>query len=142
MRAALRRAIDDGTPYHSEHRTVWPDGTVRWLVSNAETLKGRSSWRLVGLVQDVTDRKAFEAGLKDLDRRKDEFIAILAHELRNPLAPIRSGVEFFKMRGGDGRDRVLLDMMGARSSTSSGWWTTCWTCPGSTSGESIFAANS
>jgi two-component system, chemotaxis family, CheB/CheR fusion protein len=114
VREALRRAVDDGTPYHSEHRTVWPDGTVRWLVSDAEPLKERSSRRLIGLVQDITERKALEAELKDLGRRKDEFIALLAHELRNPLAPIQSGVELFKLgsAGGDNRDQTLLNMMG------------------------------
>jgi len=43
--------------------------------------------------QDITERKRSEEELKQADRRKDEFIATLAHELRNPLAPIRNAVE-------------------------------------------------
>jgi two-component system, sensor histidine kinase len=48
---------------------------------------------------EVVDRKAAEAALKEADRRKDEFLATLAHELRNPLAPIRHAVKLFEVRG-------------------------------------------
>jgi two-component system CheB/CheR fusion protein len=48
---------------------------------------------------DVTSRKKAEIELREGDRRKDEFIALLAHELRNPLAPISSGIEILKRRG-------------------------------------------
>jgi two-component system CheB/CheR fusion protein len=47
---------------------------------------------------DVTTRKKAEQHLREADRRKDEFIALLAHELRNPLAPISSGIEILKRR--------------------------------------------
>ncbi|HEY3515462.1 MAG TPA: ATP-binding protein, partial [Gammaproteobacteria bacterium] len=50
---------------------------------------------------DVTTRKKAEQRLRETDRRKDEFIALLAHELRNPLAPISSGIEILKRRGVD-----------------------------------------
>ncbi|MDB5338017.1 MAG: Histidine kinase [Planctomycetaceae bacterium] len=65
--------------------------------------------RIVGaskIVRDITERKEMEgklhqlvAQLSDSDRRKDEFLAILAHELRNPLAPIRNGLQVLKMVG-------------------------------------------
>jgi two-component system, chemotaxis family, CheB/CheR fusion protein len=47
---------------------------------------------------DITSRKKAELDLREADRRKDEFIALLAHELRNPLAPISSGIEILKRR--------------------------------------------
>ena len=60
-------------------------------------------------VTDITDRKHAEmriydlmAELKDADRRKDEFLAVLAHELRNPLAPLRNMLEIMKRAEGDG----------------------------------------
>lgn len=49
--------------------------------------------------RDVTYRKRAEEQLKEADRRKTEFLAILAHELRNPLAPLRNGLNILKLRG-------------------------------------------
>ena len=46
-----------------------------------------------GVVRDITERKRAEEALRDADRRKNEFLATLAHELRNPLAPIRNAVQ-------------------------------------------------
>jgi signal transduction histidine kinase/CheY-like chemotaxis protein len=65
--------------------------------------------RIIGaskIARDITDRKRAEeenarllADLKEADRRKDEFLAVLAHELRNPLAPIRNAVEIMRAQG-------------------------------------------
>ena len=60
------------------------------------TPRARSSI-VLGVTQDVTDRKRAEEALKNADRRKDEFLATLAHELRNPLAPLRSGLQLLNM---------------------------------------------
>jgi PAS domain S-box-containing protein len=49
--------------------------------------------------RDVTERKRSEEALREADRRKDEFLAVLGHELRNPLAPLRSGVELLELAG-------------------------------------------
>ncbi|HJX29189.1 MAG TPA: ATP-binding protein [Thermoanaerobaculia bacterium] len=51
------------------------------------------------LINDFTEHKQTEAALKETDRRKDEFLAMLAHELRNPLAPIRNAVEVIRHLG-------------------------------------------
>jgi signal transduction histidine kinase/ActR/RegA family two-component response regulator len=48
------------------------------------------------LSMEMRERQAAEAALRDADRRKDEFLATLAHELRNPLAPIRNGLEILR----------------------------------------------
>ena len=52
---------------------------------------------VAGSTRDITDRKRVEQALRDADRRKDEFLATLAHELRNPLAPIRNSLQILKM---------------------------------------------
>jgi PAS domain S-box-containing protein len=54
---------------------------------------------VAGTTRDVTDRKESELALAESDRKKDEFIALLAHELRNPLAPIRNGLEVIRQAG-------------------------------------------
>lgn len=51
---------------------------------------------VAGTTRDVTDRKESELALEESDRKKDEFIALLAHELRNPLAPIRNGLQVLR----------------------------------------------
>ena len=52
---------------------------------------------VAGTTRDVTDRKESELALAEADRKKDEFIALLAHELRNPLAPIRNGLQVMRL---------------------------------------------
>src|SRR5262249_38279022 len=61
-----------------------------------------------GIVRDVTERKRLQEALEqradelsDRDRRKDEFLAMLAHELRNPLAPIRNALYLLQTAAGD-----------------------------------------
>jgi PAS domain S-box-containing protein len=51
----------------------------------------------VGAIQNVSDRRQIEEQLRERDRRKDEFLATLAHELRNPLAPMRYALQLLKM---------------------------------------------
>jgi PAS domain S-box-containing protein len=60
--------------------------------------------RVVGaskVARDITEKKQAEHALREADRKKDEFIAMLAHELRNPLAPLRNGLEVIRLAGGD-----------------------------------------
>jgi PAS domain S-box-containing protein len=54
----------------------------------------------LGVTHDITDRRAYEQRLLEQDVRKDEFLATLAHELRNPLAPIRTGLQVLKLAPG------------------------------------------
>ena len=51
------------------------------------------------VVTDIDDRKRMEEALKEADQRKDQFLAMLAHELRNPLAPISNAVQIMKVAG-------------------------------------------
>jgi PAS domain S-box-containing protein len=60
---------------------------------------------VAGTTRDVTERKQLEGSLLDADRRKDEFLATLAHELRNPLAPIVNAVQLLKAESPSG-DKV------------------------------------
>lgn len=125
-RARVRQAFEaclnpeGGGDYQAEFRVVLPDGSVTWhgVSGRAYFEEGaggaRTPVRLTGVEADITDRKKAEEALRDTDRRKDEFIAMLAHELRNPLVPIHNGVHLLKARAeqnGSEPNRRLLDMM-------------------------------
>src|SRR5690606_38502124 len=56
---------------------------------------------------DITDRKRMELALREADRQKDEFLATLAHELRNPLAPLRSSVDLLRAVPGNAPETVV-----------------------------------
>jgi len=115
--SAVDSSIAEGTDYDIEYRVNLPNGEVRWVM-----VRGRATYdaagrprRMAGVSLDVTERKSMLEALQQSKeelarqaeelarqaeelrraaRRKDEFLATLAHELRNPLAPIRTGVEY------------------------------------------------
>jgi PAS domain S-box-containing protein len=66
---------------------------------------------VAGTTRDVTERKQTEATLRESDRRKDEFIAMLAHELRNPVAPIRNAGEILAQLATDERQAALAGVL-------------------------------
>ena len=93
--AAIAAAVKTKTFFELEHRVKRTDGTFGWTLSRAVPLLDQHG-QLVewfGAARDVTARHAVEETLREGDRRKNEFLATLAHELRNPLAPLRNGLE-------------------------------------------------
>jgi len=82
---------------------VFQDGQECHLYGNAAPIRDREGHvrGAVGAFVDITSIKNAEQSLKEADRRKDEFLATLAHELRNPLAPIRNSLEVLKLANGD-----------------------------------------
>lgn len=96
-------AFDARTPFSMQYRLRRHDGEFRWLIDNGvpRYSAGGEFDGYIGSCIDVTDYKTAEAALQDADRRKDEFLATLAHELRNPLAAARSAVKFLEMSGTD-----------------------------------------
>jgi PAS domain S-box-containing protein len=101
-RQAIEQSIAARTPYDVHYRTTHPDtGAVKWVRAIGRTFYAADGnpIRFDGVTLDVSEQKQAEAELKEADRRKDEFLATLAHELRNPLAPIRTGLELIRMVG-------------------------------------------
>jgi PAS domain S-box-containing protein len=87
-----------------DHEAVFfrKDGTpVTVMCANSALEVGGEQMGAVLVAHDITGLKHAEEALREADRRKDEFLATLAHELRNPLAPIRSAVEILKLKAPD-----------------------------------------
>ena len=96
FRRSIDRAEREGVAFIDEIRIQRPDTREeRWLEVRAVPVWTDSGAvaGVSGLTFDITDRKHMEHALRESDRRKDEFLAMLAHELRNPLAPIRNAAE-------------------------------------------------
>jgi PAS domain S-box-containing protein len=93
-RSMWRRMIERANVGSGEFRLRRGDGSWRWFLVAAAPLKDADGrvLRWIGTWTDIDQSKASEALLRESDRRKDEFLAVLSHELRNPLAPIRNGV--------------------------------------------------
>lgn len=75
----------------------------RWFLLRVTRFNTTGPVRLMVAHENVTERRLAEEALKDASRRKDEFLAMLAHELRNPLAPIRHALQIMRFIGGDGQ---------------------------------------
>jgi PAS domain S-box-containing protein len=92
------RCRDAGDDFDMEFRVVYPDGSVHWLYDRGRTFldpTGRAK-TMTGACVDITHYVRTREALKLADRQKDEFLATLAHELRNPLAPLRTGLHLLQ----------------------------------------------
>ncbi|MHB8879850.1 MAG: sensor histidine kinase, partial [Myxococcaceae bacterium] len=107
-RARDREAFEEvkargvSTPYRKQF--VRRDGTrVDVLLGGA--LVGSAADPMVAFALDISDQKRMEEALRDADRRKDDFLGVLSHELRNPLAPIRNSVYLLSRSALDDRGK-------------------------------------
>ncbi len=89
MLQALKDVVRGARSAYEAEYPCHPPGGLRWFLMQAKRF---ARGGLVVSHSDVTQRKLAEEALREADRRKDEFLATLAHELRNPLAPIRNAV--------------------------------------------------
>ena len=109
----IEAAVADSDGFTADFRIVLPDGTPRWLSTWARARRdARGAHRMIGATISIDDYKKAESALREGDRLKDEFLAMLAHELRNPLAPIGSSAHLLKrVVGEDGRARRAVDII-------------------------------
>jgi signal transduction histidine kinase len=97
-------ALRDGKEYNGLEIVIErPDGSRWTALAHANPVQDESGAVIgaVNVLVDITDRKKSEDALRDADRRKSEFLATLAHELRNPLAPIRNGLQIIRLANHD-----------------------------------------
>lgn len=95
----LARAEVSGMPLRTTQVLRARDGIHHVIETRQSEISGRkgSSGGNVIVFHDVSERQRMEAALRDADRRKDEFLAMLAHELRNPLAPVSAAAELLAL---------------------------------------------
>src|SRR5262249_48018526 len=96
--ARFQAHIAAGEPWEDTFPLRGHDGNYRWFLSRAHPVRDAAGniVRWFGTNTDITERMAMEASLKTADQRKDEFLAMLAHELRNPLAAISNAAQVAK----------------------------------------------
>ena len=119
---AVRRSLKSGDDYYCTYRVIRPvDGRTIWVEDHGTVSRNSAgrAVRLAGVTVDITARKELEELLQqradelhEADRRKNDFLALLAHELRNPLAPMRTSLQIMKMVDTDGvtaGQRAIMD---------------------------------
>ena len=97
----MQYAIAHRTSVRNDIEIVRPDGSVRYIQNDVEPLYDASGHvsGCVSVCVDLTEQKRAERVLRETDRRKDEFLASLSHELRSPLAPIRDALDVLRRSG-------------------------------------------
>jgi len=115
LRSKVQESIRTGTTLEDTVPIRSRNGEECWFLMRAVGLydtAGRPV-RWLGTGTDVTEKQRAEEALRSADRRKDEFLAMLAHELRNPLAPIRNAVHLLRLPGirdeAAARQREMID---------------------------------
>lgn len=103
VKQAIQRAIESKDVFELEHRVFRVDGSLGWVHSRAIPIFNKKGeiieW--FGAASDITRRKDTEQALLEASHRKDDFLATLAHELRNPLAPLFSALEIMRLAKND-----------------------------------------
>lgn len=113
--AGIQKAMDPSGPGEcSLQYRVKPRGASHysWVEAHGRcTFVGGEAQRINGTLLDITTRKQAEEAIREAARRKDEFLAVLGHELRNPLAPIRTALDLMRVRYPEHavREREVID---------------------------------
>jgi signal transduction histidine kinase len=90
-----------------------PDGDRLTALAHANPIldDAGSLMGAVNVLVDITDRKRAEDALREADRHRNDFLATLSHELRNPLAPIRNAVQVLQLQGQTPEQRWAIDVI-------------------------------
>lgn len=98
-----RRSLHTGEPYEIEYRLRHRSGEYRWVLGRALPVRNAQGEivRWMGTCTDIHEQKQARDELMAINRRKDDFLAMLAHELRNPMAPISTAAQLLKAAPGN-----------------------------------------
>jgi PAS domain S-box-containing protein len=113
--AHLQRCLANGKEWEDTFPLRGSHGHYRWFLSRAVPVRNTFGKivRWIGTNTDITESRQLQVALEQADRRKDEFLAMLAHELRNPLTPISNAAEALLQIVAPERsqERLLIDMV-------------------------------
>ncbi|HEX2970207.1 MAG TPA: PAS domain S-box protein [Bacteroidales bacterium] len=113
VQAAVDAAIQNMHSYTVEHRIIRQDGVIRFVIENAEIITDNSgkTLRMIGAVQDITERKLAEESLRKKNEELTRFIYTVSHDLKSPLVTIKSFSNYLqediKNNDKDSQDRDL-----------------------------------
>lgn len=98
VRETWQYSISSGDNFEGQFRLQHRSGNYRWALGRALPVRNEQGrvTRWMGTLTDIHEQKRAETALYESARRKDEYLAMLAHELRNPLAPIRNSTELLR----------------------------------------------
>jgi PAS domain S-box-containing protein len=104
---AWKECVQRGRLWYREHRILGNDGTYHPVLAQGVPIRNEEGKTVgwAGINLDISRLKETESALREADRRKDEFLATLAHELRNPLSPIRNAVTILNLKSANERQK-------------------------------------
>jgi PAS domain S-box-containing protein len=108
-----RHAVAHGTNYRVEVRNRRYDGEYRWLLTEAMPVRGSDGTIIAwfGTSVDIHDQKVAQESLREADRKKNEFLAMLGHEIRNPLSVIANANRILTQRASPRPAKVRAHQM-------------------------------
>ena len=110
--AAIDAAIQTHSTFDAQYRTVGLDGITRWIRAIGRArYDGERPVSFDGITVDITELVQLRESAEAANRAKDEFLAMLGHELRNPLAPILTALELLKLHKVEAaeRERAVIE---------------------------------
>jgi PAS domain S-box-containing protein len=109
-------AVDSGASWEATYPIRRNDGQMRWHLARAVPVRNEAGTIVCwfGTTTDIEDRIEAEDALKGADARKDQFLALLAHELRNPLAPISNALQLWPSVANDKAEMERLRLLMTR----------------------------
>jgi len=116
--AIWEEAVRTGRCFEREQRFRRADGAYRWFLCRAVPLRDEQGHivKWFGNCTDIEEQRRVRDALAEADRRKDEFLAMLGHELRNPLAPLANAVRVLQVDGGNEETRCwAADVIGRQA---------------------------
>ena len=106
---SCQRSEREGAPVQFEYERPTPSGS-RWYRATVAFVGDDSRPRFSFVAEDITEQRRAAEALREANRSKDEFLAMLGHELRNPLSPIVTALQLLKLRG-DGHQGKALEIV-------------------------------